>query len=89
MTQEQPTLESLEAEPELPPEEVIRRLRAKVEQGMTLTREEVRQGLDAYRQGRISAASATGTKSKAKGPTRSAEELLSLLNTPTTEGDSQ
>ena len=61
------------------PEETIRRLRARVEAGERLTRDDVRQGLDAYRQGRISAATATGKSKKSAQPARSAGELLDLL----------
>lgn len=74
---------------DLPPEEVIRRLRARVEAGEKLTRDEVRLGLDAYRQGRASAASAGGKSKGPKAPARSATELLDLLKqsiNPPTQG---
>lgn len=68
----------------LSPQEVILRLAKRVVDGEKLTRDEVRQGLDAYRQQRMAAATIKRTTSKA--PTRSNSELLGLL-TKSVNGD--
>lgn len=66
----------------LPPQELILRLRQRIEAGEKLTRDEVRQGLDALRRDRQAAVAGTRKKSTPAGPTRSAEELMALLNKP-------
>lgn len=77
MNQEVPTV----APAVLQPQELILRLRQRIEAGEKLTRDEVRQGLDALRRDRQAAQTTTRKKAPA-GPTRSAAELLALLNKP-------
>lgn len=62
-----------------PPEQVITELRARVNAGQSLTREQVREALSALRQNRMSAAEAAGKSKKSAAPTRSASELLAGL----------
>lgn len=63
-----------------PPEQIITELRARVNAGQALTREQVREALAALRQNRMTAAEASGGKKKAPAaPARSATELLAGL----------
>lgn len=64
-----------------PPEQVITELRARVNAGQALTRDQVREALAALRQNRLSAAEAAGKSKKSAAPTRSAAELLAGLKT--------
>ena len=67
---------------DLSAQELILRLRQRIEAGEKLTRDDVRQGLDALRRDRQAANSGTKKKAAATGPTRSAAELMALLNKP-------
>lgn len=72
-----------------PPEQVIVELRARVNAGQALTREQVREALTALRQSRMAAAEAAGTKKKAATPVRPASELLAGLKNLTVGGNTQ
>lgn len=61
-----------------PPEQIITELRARVNAGQALTREQVREALAALRQNRMTAAEQAKPK-KAATPVRSASELLAGL----------
>lgn len=62
------------------PAQVITELRARVNAGQALSRDQVREALAALRQNRMAAAEAGGKKSSAaKAPVRSATELLASL----------
>jgi hypothetical protein len=69
-----------------PPEQVITELRARVNAGQALTRDQVREALAALRQNRLSAAESTPAKKKSAAPTRSAAELLAGLKNATVQG---
>lgn len=62
-----------------PPEQIITELRARVNAGQALTREQVREALAALRQNRMTAAEQAGKTKKAATPVRSASELLAGL----------
>lgn len=62
-----------------PPEQIITELRARVNAGQALTRDQVREALAALRQNRMTAAEAAGKSKKAAAPVRSASELLASL----------
>lgn len=62
-----------------PPEQVIVELRARVNAGQALSREQVREALAALRQNRLSAAESAPKSKKSAGPVRSASELLAGL----------
>lgn len=61
---------------------IIADFRARARAGEPLTREQIREGLKAYRQERMSAADAAGKKKSSGAPVRTNEELLSLFNKP-------
>lgn len=65
--------------PKLSPEQIIVQLRARVNAGQSLTRDQVREALAALRQNRMSAADAAPKSRKSATPTRSATELLAGL----------
>lgn len=66
------------------PAQVITELRARVNAGQALSRDQVREALAALRQNRMAAAESGGKKAAAsKAPTRSAAELLAGLKTGT------
>lgn len=65
--------------PPRPPEQVITELRARVNAGQSLTRDQVREALAALRQNRMSAAESASKSKKSAAPTRSASELLAGL----------
>lgn len=67
------------APPPRPPEQVITELRARVNAGQALTRDQVREALAALRQNRMTAADSASGKKKSAAPTRSATELLAGL----------
>lgn len=62
-----------------PPEQIITELRARVNAGQALTRDQVREALAALRQNRMTAAEAAGKTKKSAAPVRSASELLASL----------
>lgn len=69
-----------------PPEQIITELRARVNAGQALTRDQVREALAALRQNRLSAAEQAGKTKKSAAPTRSATELLAGLKNQMTGG---
>lgn len=84
-TSQQPAVQPDAQQPQVvlpiqrPPEQVIVELRARVNAGQALTREQVREALAALRQNRLSAAESAGKSKKASAPVRSASELLAGL----------
>lgn len=74
-------------QPPKSPEQIIVELRARVQAGQPLTREQVREALAALRQNRLTAAEQAGKKARPSAqPTRSASELLASLKSTTTTG---